>query len=272
MSLLEGAARRERAVVAACLAILTLLAWLYIWRGAGMGMTALQMTSFALFPHQQPETMLGMQMQPITWLTVIAMWWIMMIAMMTPSAVPLLLLYARALRHFKDTGRGEAVQGASVALLAAGYLSVWLLFSIAAAAAQLLLKRGALISDMMLWSKSALLSAAVLLAAGIYQLSPAKQACLRHCRSPAELLTRGWRPGAIGSFALGARHGSWCVGCCWMLMALLFVGGVMNVVWIALLTLLVRMERTAQFGVMASKVSGGILIAWGVATVVIWVV
>lgn len=269
MSFFEGVARRERAVIAAGLAALTLLAWGYIWRGAGMGMTALQMTSLALFPHTQPENMLGMQMPPITWFTVVAMWWIMMIAMMTPAAAPLLLLYARALRHSHGHGQSEEIRGSSVALLAIGYLSIWLAFSMAAATMQWVLQRMALISDMMLWSESALLSAVVLAAAGAYQLSPAKQACLRWCRSPIEFLTRHWRPGPFGSFAMGVRHGVWCVACCWMLMALLFVGGVMNVVWIALLALLVLVERTAPFGVAASKITGGILIAWSVATLAV---
>jgi predicted metal-binding membrane protein len=270
VSSIESVARRERAVVAVALAVLTLLAWAYIWRGAGMGMTALQMTSVALFPHTQPETMLGMQMPPITWLTVVAMWWIMMIAMMTPSVTPLLLLYARALRHSRESGRGDAVRGASIAALAAGYLGIWLVFSIAAATVQLLLQRAALISDMMLWSRSGLLSAVVLAAAGVYQWSAAKRVCLSRCRSPFELLTRYWRPGAVGSFAMGARHGVWCVGCCWTLMALLFVGGVMNVVWIALLALLVLVERTAPFGLAASKFAGGLLIVWSIATLALW--
>jgi predicted metal-binding membrane protein len=212
-----------------------------------------------------------MQMPPVTWLTVIAMWWIMMIAMMTPSAAPLLLLYARALRHSNAAGRSDTVRNASVALLVAGYLSAWLVFSVAAAAIQLQLQRAALISQMMLWSQSAVLSAAVLAAAGMYQLSSAKQACLRHCRSPVEFLARHWRPGRIGSFMMGARHGFWCVGCCWMLMALLFVGGVMNVVWIALLAMLVLVERTTRFGIAASRLAGGVLIVWSIATLVLWI-
>jgi predicted metal-binding membrane protein len=197
------------------------------------------------------------------------MWWIMMVAMMTPSAAPLLLLYGRALRHSHRTGRGEAVRGASIALLAAGYLGVWLLFSMLAAMTQLLLQRADLISDMMLWSSSAVLSATVLALAGAYQFSPAKQACLKQCRGPVEFLTRYWRPGAAGSFAMGFRHGLWCVGCCWMLMALLFVGGVMNVVWIALLALLVLVEKTAPFGLRSSRLTGGVLIIWSVATLLV---
>jgi predicted metal-binding membrane protein len=121
---------------------------------------------------------------------------------------------------------------------------------------------------MMLWSRSAALSATVLAAAGLYQLSPFKGACLRHCRGPVEFLTRRWRPGRFGAFVMGVEHGAWCVGCCWMLMALLFVGGLMNFAWIAVLTFLVLVEKLVPAGPVVSKISGGVLLAWAVATIV----
>jgi predicted metal-binding membrane protein len=151
-----------------------------------------------------------------------------------------------------------------------GYLSTWLVFSIAAAMLQLALQRAGLISAMMLWSKSALLSASVLVSAGIYQLSPLKRVCLRHCRGPVAFLTRHWRPGRVGAFLMGVDHGAWCVGCCWMLMTLLFVVGVMNLVWIALLALLVLAEKLAPRGVVVSRVSGAALVTWGLATLAIY--
>lgn len=265
MSVLEALLRRERAVVAAGLALLMALAWIYIWRGAGMGMTALDMTMLALFPHTQAEPMPGMVMQPIGWTIVVAMWWVMMLAMMTPSAAPFLLLYARVMRHATSQEQTGAAYVPS-AFLASGYLAVWLAFSVAASLLQFVLERAGLISTMMLWSKSALLSAAVLIGAGAYQFSALKRSCLKHCRGPVEFLTRHWRPGRTGAFIMGAEHGVWCVGCCWMLMALLFVGGVMNLAWIGVLALLVFAEKVIPQGVVVSRIAGAVLIAWGLAT------
>lgn len=261
MTALEGALRRERAVIAAGLATLAVLAWVYVYQGAGMGMSALDMTDFALFPHLHPDVAGSMD---APWAIVVAMWWVMMVAMMVPSASPLVLLYARVLHVRSAQDPGAAYVPAT--LVVAGYLSVWLLFSVIAAAVQRALEPAGLISEMMLWSKSAGLSAAVLCAAGLYQFSPLKHACLRQCRAPASFLTQYWRPGTRGAFLLGMRHGAYCVGCCWVLMALLFVGGVMNLAWIAALSLLVLVERLAPAGRLIGNATGWVLIAWGVAT------
>src|SRR5690606_40272082 len=121
----------------------------------------------------------------------------------------------------------------------------------------------------MMWSQSALLSAGVLVGAGVYQLSPLKHACLRHCRSPVGFLTRHWRPGRLGAMGLGARHGLWCVGCCALLMVLLFVGGVMNLAWIALIALLVLVEKLARSGPTVGRAAGVVLIGWGIATLAV---
>jgi len=264
----EALLRRERTVVVAGLAVLALLAWIYIWRGAGMGMSALEMTQLALFPHAHADPMPEASMPPIDFAIVVAMWWVMMIAMMLPSAAPFVLLYGRVLRH--ATAREQlSTAYASSAFLAIGYLAVWLVFSVAAAGLQYLLQRAGLISAMMLWSKSAFLSAAVLIGAGAYQLSAFKRMCLKHCRGPAEFLTRHWRQGRVGAFTLGFRHGLWCVGCCWMLMVLLFVGGVMNLAWIALLALLVFAETVVTRSAMISRITGLALLTWGLVT--LWV-
>jgi predicted metal-binding membrane protein len=151
-------------------------------------------------------------------------------------------------------------------MLLAGYLVTWLAFSIVAAALQEALQPLGLLSGMFLWSKSAALSAVVLAGAGLYQLSSLKRACLKQCRDPVRFLTEHWRAGAWGSFGLGARHGAYCVGCCWVLMALLFVGGVMNLVWIAALSAFVLIEKLLPAGPVASRVGGVVLLAWAVAT------
>ena len=266
MTALEALLRRQRALVAGGLFVLALLAWVYIWRGAGMGMSALDMTVLTLFPHAHVEPMQGMPLPDTTWLTIVTMWWVMMIAMMTPSAAPLVLLYGRVLRHWNAH---RASVGVSSLLLVAGYLAVWLGFSVVAAGLQYALERAGLISAMMLWSKSAWLSAAVLIGAGVYQLSPLKRVCLEHCRGPAAFLSRHAKTGRWNALRLGVEHGAWCVGCCWLLMALLFVGGVMNLVWVALLAVLVLAERVVSEGRWVSALTGVVLIVWGAATLAV---
>ncbi|MBB3013298.1 DUF2182 domain-containing protein [Cupriavidus alkaliphilus] len=263
MSGLEYVLGRERAITSLGIVVIVALSWAYLWTGAGTGMSALDMTAVTLFPHRLPGGMGGMD-TPL--FTVILMWWVMMVAMMTPSAAPVVLLYRRVLRHHDASGGRPA---ATSMFLLAGYLTAWLAFSIGAAALQLALQPSGLISAMMLWSKSALLSATVLLAAGVYQFLPLKRACLAQCRSPAAFLVAHWRPGVAGSFLLGLRHGAYCVGCCWMLMALLFVGGIMNIVWIAALSLVVFVEKILPGGERAGRVLGVLLIVWAGATLLV---
>ena len=260
MTAIEAILRRERLVIIAGLAAMVVLAWFYVWRGAGMGMSAANMTTLSLFPHRLADMPGAMHS---SWLVVVSMWWVMMIAMMTPSAAPLVLLYGLVLRRHERAGRNTYLLSL---MLLGGYLAVWLAFSLTAAGLQKALQPAGLLSPMMLWSKSATLSAAVLAAAGIYQFSNLKHACLAHCRSPVRFLTEYWRPGYLGSFVLGVRHGAYCVGCCWLLMVLLFVGGVMNLVWIAVLTLVVLLEKLLPAGAMVGKLLGALLIVWAVAT------
>ena len=275
-SLTERVLRRDRWVVAAGLAAITALSWAYIMAGAGMGMPAWHMITVSLFPHRMagmPGPMEGMGLHPGHWslgywLVMLAMWWVMMIAMMTPSAAPMILLYARATRHAQASGRLQ--QGVvPTAAFAAGYLLVWLAFSVAATALMWALERIGAVSAATMGSSAAWASATLLIAAGLYQLSPLKHACLRVCRSPAEFLSRHWRPGSYGALRMGVAHGVYCVGCCWVLMALLFVGGIMNVLWIAALAILVLLEKVAPPGAWISRATGVLLLAWGAMTLVV---
>jgi predicted metal-binding membrane protein len=291
---LERLLKRDRVITIAGLAALCVLAWLYIVAGAGLGMNAWEMTRLALFPHQQAEGMTaempdmdmsgmdmpgmdmpGMDMAaeprtwgPAIWALMIAMWWIMMVAMMSPSATPTVLLYARVHRHALAEGQVQD-KLAPTGVFVAGYLLVWLGFSVAAAALYWLLERTAIVSATTMSSQSRWLSGVILIAAGLYQLSPLKNACLSHCRTPTAFLSRHWRPHALGALRLGALHGTFCVGCCWMLMALLFVGGVMNLVWIAALAILVLVEKVFPAGQWVGRATGMALIAWGSATLFI---
>ena len=257
---LEAVLRRDRAVVGVGLGLLTGLAGWYVWRGAGMDMPAWDMSAAVLFPHRQPPVPGEMASE---WPLLVAMWWIMMIAMMTPGAAPLVLLHRRVMAHH---GLGSA---AASALLLAGYLAAWLGFSLVATALQLGLQPAGLLSGMMWWSRSAWLSAALLAAAGLYQFSPWKHACLATCRQPARFLAEHARPGAPAAFVLGLRHGAFCVGCCGALMALLFVGGVMNVLWIAALTVLALLEKLAPGGERIARLVGGLLLAWAAVTLAV---
>lgn len=263
----ERLLKRDRAITLAGLALLCVLAWLYLLQGAGLGMSAREMTTLSLFPHRTGAAAMAPVWDPRAWALVVGMWWAMMVAMMAPSAAPTILLYARVHRAAAVRGQVER-RLAPTGAFAAGYLLVWLGFSIAAAALQWRLERAGLVSVMAMGSQSRWLSAAALIAVGLYQVSPLKGACLAHCRAPAAFLARHWRPGPLGAARLGVLHGAYCVGCCWMLMALLFVGGVMNLAWIAALAFLVLAEKAFPGGRLIGRLSGAVLVAWGLVTLV----
>ena len=228
-------ARREQPLLLGGILVLVVLAWAYLAKGGGMTMTA----NFAL---------------------VLAMWWVMMVAMMLPSAAPAIMLYARV-----RNSRGDAATIAAPWLFLAGYLIAWGGFSAAAAAGQLALVNLSWIGAMTLRASTPALVGGALIAAGAYQLTPWKNACLSSCRSPAQFLTRHWRPGASGAVRLGLLHGAVCIGCCWLLMILLFAGGVMNLAWVALLAGLVAVEKLASRGPLLSRWVGVGMILGGVA-------
>jgi predicted metal-binding membrane protein len=185
-----------------------------------------------------------------------AMWSVMMIAMMTPSASPMIELHARI-----AAGNGESASTSW--LFAAGYLAAWIAFSAVATVLQFVLDRAAMLTGTL--RVSPLAGAAILVVAGIYQLTPLKSACLAHCRSPIGFFMTEWRPGAAGAFKMGARHGLFCAGCCWMLMAILFAAGVMNLAWVALIAAFVLMEKLAPWGNVIARIGGAALIGSGIA-------
>lgn len=187
-----------------------------------------------------------------------AMWAVMMAGMMLPSAAPIVLLYAGVVRK----SPGFAHPSAQVYAFAGGYLVVWTLFSAGATVLQRILTGQLLLSPVMA-SQSPVFAAVLLLAAGAYQMTPWKRACLAWCRSPVDFLTRFWKPGLSGGFRLGLAHGGYCVGCCWALMLLLFVGGVMNLWWIAALTLFVLFEKVVGIGARLGRWMGLLPIAAG---------
>jgi predicted metal-binding membrane protein len=255
--------RRDRAVVIAALAIATALAWAYVlWLADDMRMGGMDMTGFRMVPAG-----LGMMMPaavpwaPVEFVFVYVMWAVMMVGMMTPSVAPMVLIYARVGRQAAEQGKPFA----PAALFAGGYLLVWIVSSAAAMIAEWALDRALLLTPMM-ESANRTFGGTVLIATGLYQWMPLKDACLKQCQAPLQFIQRhgGFRRDAAGSLALGARHGLYCLGCCWALMALLFVGGVMNVLWIAALTIIVLTEKVVP-GRLIPRVAGAGLIAAGIA-------
>jgi predicted metal-binding membrane protein len=258
-AVLEGVLRRDRYVVAAALVALTLLSWAYVLRlAADMDMTG---TNTGLVDMSAMMTLAGRPWGPADFWFMLLMWIIMMIGMMLPSAAPVVLLYARVGRQAASSGRPFAATG----WFAAGYLLAWAGYSVAATFAQWMLERLALLTPMMT-ATSGVFSGIVLIAIGAYQWTALKYACLSQCQAPLTFIQRhgGFRPDALGSLRLGVRHGAYCVVCCWALMALLFVGGVMNVLWIAGIAVLVLLEKVIPAGHLIPRLAGVAFIIAGV--------
>ncbi len=252
---LERVLKRDRYVVIGGLVFVGLASWLYILLGAGLDVS--EMTAM---PGGGPMTM-SLAWTPAYFAMMVTMWWVMMVAMMLPSAAPLVLLFATVNRKTRQRGQPYVPTG----FFAAGYLVAWGGFSLFATFLQWGLERLALLSphQHVMQTSSLYLGAALLIGAGVYQLTPLKQACLRHCQSPIAFITHHWRQGTGGAFRMGLEHGLFCLGCCWVLMALLFHGGVMNLWWVGGLALYVLIEKLAPAGPQFSRYTGGLLILWG---------
>ncbi len=258
--------RRDQWITLAGLGLVTACTWGYLFSGAGTGMNVHAMSTWSFPPPSRSPMMADWTIA--YWAIMLAMWWVMMIAMMVPSATPMVLLYARVSRRAISKGRIELRVIPTMTFLA-GYLIAWFFFSLLATVLQWGLEYSGILHGMLMWSISRPLSAALLIIAGLYQFSGIKHVCLEHCRSPAEYLSRHWRDGQLGALRMGINHGAYCLGCCWALMALLFVGGAMNLVWIGGLAIVVLIEKFAPFGHRVAHVLGVAMIfggAWLVAT------
>ncbi|MGB3557171.1 MAG: DUF2182 domain-containing protein [Geitlerinemataceae cyanobacterium] len=241
----------RRIVLAATLGIAA-IAWIYLLIMA-VGMNAPTIEGLSEMAQLHPWTVTDA-------LLMFLMWAIMMVAMMVPSATPTILLYARVCRKRKIGGSALPPTGAFFL----GYVAVWTGFSIAATALQWGLEHAALLSPMMV-STSPLFGGLLAISAGIYQFVPYKSACLQSCRSPVDFLSTHWKHGTFGAFRMGIEHGIYCLGCCWALMVLLFVGGVMNLLWIAIISLFVLLEKVAPWGRVFSRFGAVLLLLWGSA-------
>jgi predicted metal-binding membrane protein len=259
-TVIETLLRRERLLVSCGLLLITLLAWSWVLIGAGTGMSTIAMTTWQFPP---PVHIAMVENWSLGYaLLMFFMWWVMMIAMMIPSATPMILLYGHAYRHEQRQGKLPAGVVPTFAFVL-GYLLSWAAFSGVATGLQWGLERVGFIHQMLMWSINPIFTAALLVAAGLYQLTPLKTVCLEHCRSPAQYLAQNFRPGAAGALRLGWKHGAYCLGCCWFLMALLFVGGIMNLVWIAGLAVYVLIEKVAPNGQLIARVAGAAMLLVG---------
>jgi predicted metal-binding membrane protein len=254
---LESALRRDRAIVLGGLVAVVVVTWLYLLhmardmaemeRHAAMGM---------VMPRMEPWS--GLEM-----LFLFVMWAVMMVAMMTPSATPMILMFS-AMNRRRVEHQGPVVR---TGLFVVGYLIAWVAYSAVAAVAQWVLHGLAVLSPAMV-STSPYLGGGLLVAAGIFQWTPLKRACLSRCRSPMGFLIAEWRDGRAGALIMGVRHGAYCVGCCWVLMALLFVAGVMNLLWVAAIAAFVLVEKIVPAGERVGQMAGVILTLAGVAMMV----
>jgi predicted metal-binding membrane protein len=270
LPVLESLLLRDRFVVIAGLLVVIAASWTWILLGAGTGMNGSEGPSdMAGMPGMNGMSGMGSMaampsaLELAVWTPsyaalILSMWWVMMIAMMLPSAASMLLLFARVNRKERSGGRPYV----PTAAFAGGYLGVWAGFSAAATALQWHLEHVGLLSSTMATS-SLWLGAAILVAAGAWQLTPIKSACLRHCRSPLSFLLHGWRRGYAGAFRMGLGHGAYCLGCCWFLMSLLFFGGIMNLYWIIGLAIFILAEKTMPMGQWFGRVIGIGLVVWG---------
>ena len=260
----RAAVRRDRAIVITAIVAISVLAWAYtLWLAAHMSMMDMSPPA----PRSGGVGGMGAVAEPnfrpwrmTDFVFMFIMWAVMMVGMMTPSVTPMVLLYATAGRNAVARGRPLAATG----WFLAGYLAAWIAFSLVATGAQWILTQLALLTPMM-QSASGIFGGLVLIAAGLYQWSPVKDICLKQCQSPLGFLMSrgGFRSEPLGALRLGAEHGLYCVGCCWVLMALLFVGGVMNVLWIAGLAVLVLLEKVVPTGRLVPRLAGAALAATG---------
>ena len=247
-------ARHDRVLIAGCILLVTALAWAYLVRldhrmaASAESVTAMAQMGMAIDAPWRASDVL---------LTTV-MWAVMMVGMMSALAAPVLLLFA-------EMQRRRPVRGAPLAvpLFGLGYITLWLGFSVCAALAQWALHDGALLS-LTMTAASPLLGGGILIAAGVYQLTPAKGACLRQCQSPVGFLMANWRDGARGAFQMGLRHGRFCLGCCWALMCVLFTVGVMNLAWVGALTAFILLEKSGRLGTLVARVGGVAMIVSGI--------
>jgi len=249
---MENILKKDRLIIISALFIISLLAWVYIIylyrQMAVMNMDAL----FFAMPMTPSWTMTD-------FVLLLLMWFVMMIAMMTPAVAPLILIFAMVNRQRKQQNRPFV----NTAYLMTGYFLVWAAFSLAATSLQWLLQQISLLNPEMK-TTSKILGSVILITTGIFQFTAFKHTCLQYCRTPIEFVHRHWKEGKQGALRMGIQNGFYCLGCCWMLMVLLFVAGIMNLLWVALIAVFVLIEKITSQTKWISYVAGCALILYGI--------
>jgi predicted metal-binding membrane protein len=245
----ENILKKDRVIVLIGLFTILALSWIYtVYLASHMEMMDMKPTIIQIVEWDFSEIF-----------TLFVMWIVMMIAMMIPSATPLILMFSQVNR--KRSQRNAPYIPTINFIL--GYIFIWSGYSIGITLIQYFLHNKALLSPMMI-SQNNIFGGSILILAGIFQWTPLKNSCLIHCRSPLSFITTQWKEGKFGAFFMGIKHGNYCVGCCWILMALLFVSGVMNLLWISVITLYVLIEKIHPWGNFIGKITGVLLLTGGV--------
>ncbi len=248
---IEQILKRDRAIVAVGLSGVTAIAWIYMFNMAGGMVSVDQGTRLFGSPHMHAWN-------PVNLVLLFSMWAVMMIAMMIPSESPIVLMFTAINRERRRQRQPFVSTGAFLL----GYLAAWTMFSALVTLTQWGLHAATLLSRTMVLNSSSL-GGALLFVAGIFQWTRLKYACLSRCRSPLGFLMTEWREGTSGAFIMGLKHGAYCIGCCWLLMGLMFVAGVMNLLWMVIITVFVFLEKVVPGGFWISRIAGLLLIVWG---------
>ena len=244
---------RDKIIILAALGGVVAICWGYISTLAGD-------MSLMRPPSSNASAIVGMHPWKTTdFFRMFLMWAVMMVGMMVPTAMRAVLIYATAANRAKAQGRPVA----QACWFVSGYAFTWIIFSVGAMGLQWAFEQAGLLSPMMV-SSSPNLGAGLLIAAGLYQLTPWKDVCLKHCQSPAMFIATYFRPGYVGAIRRGAYHGAYCVGCCWVLMGLLFLGGVMNLFWIATITVFVLLEKLLPPSLKTVLLTGSLMVGSGI--------
>ncbi|MFC0773356.1 DUF2182 domain-containing protein [Terrimonas alba] len=244
--------KKDRFIVLTALSLICILSWLYI---------------IYLYNQMYPMNMDALFFaMPMTakwswtdFVLLFLMWFVMMIAMMTPSVTPLVIIFTLINRKRRQQQNPYVPSG----YLLGGYFLVWAVFSLFATFLQWLLQRVALLNPEMV-TTSKVLGGVILITAGTFQFTPLKNTCLHNCRSPMGFIHQYWKDGKNGALRMGIQNGIYCLGCCWILMILLFVSGIMNILWIAIITLFVLIEKVLPSVKVISFIAGFALFAYGI--------
>ena len=248
--MLETLLKKDKIIIISGIVIITVLSWFYLFYLA-FDMQSMNMADEMAMPRIS-------KWNPVEFLLMYIMWFVMMIGMMIPSASPMILVFAAVNRKRKEKDRPYV----PTFVFMLGYLAIWALFSLFATGAQFYLVEYGLLGHSMK-STSSIFGGIILLAAGIFQWTPLKNVCLDHCRSPLDFIMNKWREGYKGAFLMGIKHGTFCLGCCWVLMLILFVTGVMNLFWVAVIAIFVLIEKVSKNGLLIGRISGLLLILYG---------